>query len=92
MKPTDEEKKTVTIDDYIIPEKIKAFVERYKPTDKQTQTCEVFTDARLRDFFKAVPTPVGDSLKEYINLLSCYGYQMHVSIQGEPAIFVEEKF
>lgn len=82
----------VTLADYVIGQKVIAFVETFKPTDKQTQTCEVFNDARLREFFKAVPCSLGDPLKIYIDLLKEYGFNMHVSILGEPAIFAERKY
>lgn len=87
-----EEAPKASIDDYIIPQKIDAFVEMYKPIDKQMQTGEVFNDARLREFFKAVPVPgIGDPLKAYIQRLQDRGYTMHVSFQGEPSIFVKAK-
>lgn len=79
----------VTIDDFIIPQKVTAFTTAYRPAKKQTLTSEVFTDTRLREFFKAYVTKVGDPLAEYISRLERLGYKMQVSLTGEPAIIVE---
>lgn len=82
----------VTLEDFVVPQKIYAFIEYYRPVEKQTQTCEVFNDARLREFFKAVPIPgLGDPLKIYLERLADAGFKMRVSLTGEPAIFAEEK-
>lgn len=92
MNTKEEEQEKVTLDDFVMPQKVDAFVEHYRPSDKQTQTCEVFNDARLREFFKAVPLPgMGDPLNIYLEWLAVAGFKMHVSLTGEPAIFAETK-
>lgn len=87
-----QENPSVSIEDFIIPQKVEAFVEMYHPLDRQTLTCEVFNEARLREFFKAIPLPgLGDPLVKYVELLDWRGYHMHVSLTGEPAIFCDPK-
>lgn len=94
MKPTNhtddiQQGPKVTIDDFIIPQKVTAFTTAYRPAKKQALTSEVFTDTRLREFFNAYVTKVGDPLAEYISRLERLGYKMQVSLTGEPAIIVE---
>ena len=80
------------LEDYIVPAKIDAFVRHYKPCDSEEMAEEVFTDARLREFFKAWPCGLGDPLAIYMARLDHEGYQMDVSITGEPALFVVERY
>ena len=92
MNQEDQNQEKVSLEDFVIPQKVEAFVEHYRPSEKQTQTCEVFNDAHLREFFKAVPLPgLGDPLMIYLKWLADAGFKMHVSLTGEPAIFAEEK-
>lgn len=81
----------VTLEDFIIPQKIKAFTAHYKPANRQTLTTIAFDDSRLREFFKAWITKVGDPLAIYVERLEALGYVMTVGIMGEPVIIVEEK-
>lgn len=81
----------VCLEDFIVPQKIVAFREYYKPVAQQGLNTEVFTDARLREFFKAYITKVGDPLAVYVERLENLGFKMRVSIMGEPAILVEER-
>ena len=85
---TQQQGDAVTINDFIVPQKVDAFCNAYTPCDYEDETTEVFTDARLREFFKAWICPLGDPLTTYLTLLSARGYTMRVSITGEPAIFV----
>lgn len=88
----EQEQNKVTLEDFCFSQKVEAFIERYRPSDTQTEICEVFNDARLREFFKAIPLPgLGDPLKVYMEWLNAAGFKMHVSITGEPAIFAIEK-
>ena len=48
------EKAEVTLQDFVIPSKIQAFCNQYKPQDHWTEDCDVFTDYQLRTYFKAV--------------------------------------
>lgn len=92
MESEKQNQPSVTMEDFIIPQKVDAFTQNYKPVDTQTQTCEVFNDARLREFFKAVPIPdLGDPLVDYLEMLEARGFFMRVSLTGEPAIFCELK-
>jgi hypothetical protein len=79
---------STSLADFIVPQKVDAFCNAYTPCDYEDETTEVFTDARLREFFKAWICPLGDPLATYLTLLSARGYTMRVSITGEPAIFV----
>ena len=88
MPDTQQQGDAVTINDFIVPQKVDAFCNAYAPCDYEDETTETFTDARLREFFKAWICPLGDPLTTYLTLLSARGYTMRVSITGEPAIFV----
>lgn len=44
-----------SLEDFVVHEKIKAFIDAYMPTDLERLATEVFDDARLRTFFKAYP-------------------------------------
>lgn len=81
-----------TIDDFVMPQKVTAFVNRYEPAKRQTVTTEVFNESRLREYFKADVCPCGDPLVVYINLLEAAGYNLVTSLQGEPAIIVTVKY
>lgn len=87
----DEEKKGPSLEDFVVHEKIKAFIDAYMPTDTERLASEVFDDARLRTFFKAYPCSLGDPLTIILSYLTAAGFQMRVSDNGEPAIFVINK-
>jgi len=79
----------VHLSDYVIPEKVAAFVRAYKPCNEFDAGCEPFDEARLRDFFKATVCGLGDPLKLYIEDLKMAGFRMDVSqTTGELTIFV----
>lgn len=85
-------KKTVTLEDFFIYDKVLAFSRKYRPAEEQTFSTEIFNEERLREFFKAYVFPLGDPLKLYMNELSVMGFHMRVSVTGEPAILVNEKY
>ena len=88
-----EEPKTTSIDDFYLPHKIQAFNDAYMPKDEETLQSETFTEARLREFFKAYVLPgVGDPLSLYLDALAAHGFHMSVTMAGEPAIIVEQRF
>lgn len=88
-----EEPKTTSIDDFYLPHKIQAFNDAYMPKDDETLQSETFTEARLREFFKAYVLPgVGDPLSLYLDALAAHGFHMSVTMAGEPAIIVEQRF
>jgi hypothetical protein len=89
---TGDEKKAVTLEDFFIYDKVIAFARKYRPVKEQTFSTEVFNEERLREFFKAYVLSLGDPLKLYMQELSIKGFEMSVSITGEPAILVEEVF
>ena len=87
-----EKKKAVTLEDFFVYDKVMAFSRKYRPVKEQTFSTEVFNEERLREFFKAYVFPLGDPLKLYLQELSIKGFEMSVSVSGEPAILVEEVF
>lgn len=79
----------VHLSDYVIEEKVAAFVKAYKPCNEFDAGCESFDEARLRDFFKATVCGLGDPLKLYLEDLKMAGFRMEVSeMTGDPCIFV----
>lgn len=87
----EKEEKRNLLENFIIPQKVLAFVNAYNPLQEETFGCIVFNDAELRKFFKAYTSLAGDPLSIYLNLLSEYGFNMVVTMSGEPAICVELK-
>ena len=80
----------VHLSDYVIPEKVQAFVRAYRPCNEFDPGYESFDESRLRDFFKATVCGLGDPLKLYIEDLKLANppFQMTVSLAtGEPTIF-----
>lgn len=79
----------LSIDDFVIPQKVNAFCEHFLPETNETSADEIFTDAKLRKYFQAYPRNIGDPLISYLNLLEIRGgFIMRTSTIGEPAIFV----
>lgn len=92
-KKDEEQEKSATLEDFYIDEKVQAFCDKYRHVKEQTFASEVFNEEKLREFFKAYVIPShGDPLKIYITELRYRGYEMSVSLSGELAIIVEEKF
>lgn len=84
----EENNSDISLEDFIIPDKLNAFIQYYKPAKDESTCDEVYTDVKLRQFFKAWPCTLGDPLSIYINLLRESGFIMKVSLSGEPAFFV----
>jgi hypothetical protein len=87
MELTDQSE--VTLQDFVIPSKIQAFCNQYKPSDHWTEDCDVFTDYQLRSYFKAVVCPLGDPLSLYLQELALKGFKMKQDECGEPVIYVK---
>jgi hypothetical protein len=85
------EKAEVTLQDFVIPSKIQAFCNQYKPQDYWTEDCDVFTDYQLRTYFKAVVCPLGDPLSLYLQELEMRGFKMRNDECGEPVIYCRAK-
>ena len=87
----DVEVEKVALRDFIVPEKVAAFVNGYAPApdemDDTSEYVEVFDDARLRSYFKAYVCGLGDPLKLYIEDLKMAGFRMRISVTGKPCIF-----
>ena len=82
----------VHLSDYVIPEKVSAFVRCYAPCSEWDEGAESFDEAQLRDFFKATVCGLGDPLKLYIEDLVMAGFRMDISVAtGEPCVFARRK-
>lgn len=77
----------VTLQDFVISDKIQAFCDKYKPLSHWREDCDVFTDYQLRTYFKAVVCPLGDPLAIYLQELSERGFKMRDDECGEPVIY-----
>ena len=62
------EQPEVTLQDFVIPAKIEAFCEKYKPLDHWREDCDMYTDYQLRTYFKAVVCPLGDPLAYLVDV------------------------
>ena len=86
-----DEQAVVTLQDFVIPAKIEAFGNQYEPQNHWTDGCEVFNDARLREYFKAIVCPLGDPLSLYLQELGYKGFHMQNDESGEPVIYCRAK-
>ncbi len=85
------EQAEVTLQDFVIPEKLIAFYSQYKPLDHWREDCDMFTDYQLRSYFKAVVCPLGDPLSLYLAELKLHGFRMHNDECGEPVIYAARR-
>lgn len=85
------EQTEVTLQDFIIPSKVTAFCETYRPLTKWQEGCDIFTDYQLRSYFKAVVCPLGDPLTLYLQELASHGFNMRNDVCGEPVIYAMPK-
>lgn len=90
MRETEEDKPSVTLDDYIVPQRVTAFNEAYAPATEDMATA-AFGEAQLRDFFQAWVNNLGDPLTIYLDRLESLGFRLKVSRSGHLAIFVTNK-
>lgn len=81
------EQPEVTLQDFVIPAKIEAFCDKYKPLDHWCESCDTFTDSQLRTYFKAVVCPLGDPLSIYLQELATRGFKLRDDESGEPVIY-----
>ncbi len=86
-----DEQVEVTLQDFVIPAKIEAFGNQYEPQNHWTDGCEVFNDARLREYFKAIVCLLGDPLSLYLQELGYKGFHMQNDESGEPVIYCRAK-
>lgn len=82
---------SLSINDFVTPQKVAAFVRCYEHCDEEGTDTETFDDGRLREFFKAYVTPLGDPLPIYLEMMENYGFYMRVSLTGEPALIVKRR-
>ena len=91
-KTMEQEGDKVNLRDFIVEQKISAFVRDYEPCNEGDDGYEQFDDARLREVFKAYVCGAGDPLKVYINDLQMASFRMDISLAtGEPCIFARRK-
>lgn len=82
----------VSLEDFVVKEKVSAFVRAYTPCTEDTPGAEAFDDARLREILKAYVCGLGDPLSLYIEGLKLAGFRMDISVvTGEPTIFAVRK-
>jgi len=84
----------VHLEDYVIKEKVSAFVRCYAPCGEWDADCyKAFDEGQLRDFFKATVCGLGDPLRLYIEDLKMAGFSLEVSeATGQLAMFVRKRF
>lgn len=83
----------VHLEDYVIKEKVSAFVRCYAPCGEWDEGCKAYSEAQLRDFFKATVCGLGDPLRLYIEDLKMAGFSLEVSeATGQLAMFVRKRF
>jgi len=82
----------VSLEDFVVLEKVQAFCRAYEPCNELDEGYEQFNDAQLRQLFKATVCGLGDPLKIYIEELKLGGFHMAMSLAtGEPCIFARRK-
>lgn len=82
----------VSLEDFVVMEKVQAFCRAYAPCGELDEGCERFDDARLREMLKAYVCGLGDPMKIYIEQLKLGGFHLEVSIAtGEPCLFARRK-
>ena len=81
----------VTLQDFIIPAKISAFCDQYRPITAWQEGCDTFTDYQLRSYFKAVVCPLGDPLSLYLSELNRRGFSLVNDVCGEPVLLAMPK-
>lgn len=86
-----ENEQRITVEDFIVPAKIRAFVEEYAPAQTEAEAEEVMGDAALRTFFQAYPMAIGDPLSIYIDALEQNGFLLRVTSNNEPALLLRHK-
>ena len=81
------------LDNFVIEEKVNAFVHGYQPCDEFDDGAVGFDDARLRELFKGYVCPLGDPMKLYMEHLKLAGFRMTVSVAtGELTMFAVRRF
>jgi len=82
----------ISLRDFVVEQKVSAFVSGYAPCKEGDSGYEQFDDARLREIFKAYVCGLGDPLKLYLDDLQMAGFRMECSmLTGEPCIFARRK-
>lgn len=87
----DEFDDSVSLEDFVIPQKVDAFLRAFESCPVDDEESEQFDETRLRTFFKAYPCKLGDPLTIYLSKLEKAGFTMEVGVSGEPSIFVKTK-
>ena len=82
----------ISLDDFVIKDKVSAFARSYEPCDEFDPRAERFGDAELRAYFKAYVTGIGDPLSRYIEDLKLSNFVMVTSVAtNKPSIFARLK-
>ena len=92
MEAIEPEVEKISLRDFIVPEKVSAFVRGYAPCSEGDDGYEQFDDARLREVFKAYVCTLGDPLALYVEDLKMAGFRMEISMAtGDPCIFARKR-
>lgn len=87
------EAEKVSLSDFVIEEKVSAFVKSYQPCDEFDDGAIAFDDGRLRELFKGYVCGLGDPMKLYMEHLKLAGFRMTVSVAtGELTLFAVRRF
>lgn len=82
----------VSLEDFVVKEKVHAFINSYEPCKEFDEGAKMFDDGSLREYFKAYVCGLGDPLNLYIEDLKLASFRMVTSLAtNEPAIFVRFK-
>jgi hypothetical protein len=82
----------ISLRDFMVPQKVQAFIRDYEPCNEGDNGYEQLDDARLREVFKAYVCGLGDTLGLYIEDLEAAGFRMRISIAtGEPCLFARRR-
>lgn len=92
MEAIEPEVEKISLRDFIVPEKVSAFIRGYAPCNEGDDGYEQFDDARLREVFKAYVCTLGDPLALYVGDLKMAGFRMEISMAtGDPCIFARKR-
>lgn len=83
----------LTIEEFVNPYFVDAFVEEYQPCEEEFNAFKVFKESDLRAFFHAYLIPsLGDPLIPCLTILKHNGFKVSVTASGEPAVLVSKRY
>ena len=83
----------VTIDEFVNPYFVEAFVNEYQPCEEELHAFKIFKESDLRALSHAYLIPsLGDPLIPCLTILKHKGFKVSVTASGEPAVFVSKRY